>query len=324
MSLNDSTSSASASPTWERAVLEELALATIREQRSRRRWTIFFRLVTLALLAAFVYFVWDAMRGSGDDSSSASPHAALIHIDGVIDADGEAGSERVVSALQTAFDDSGAKAVILRINSPGGSPVQAGIINDEIQRLRALHTEVPVYAVIEDVGASGAYYVAAAADRIFVNKASLVGSIGVIMEGFGATEALARLGIERRLITAGENKGLLDPFLPQRPEQVAHVKNMVDEIHQQFIAAVRQGRGDRLKETPETFSGLVWTGTRSIEMGLADDYGSVDSVAREVVQTTTLIDYTVQDGIAERFAKRIGLALGMGAARTLAQGTQLR
>lgn len=328
MSLNESSSSVSGTdrvtPVWERAVLEELAMSTIREQRSRRRWSIFFRLVTLALLLGGAALIYGAVRGFGTDASASDPHTALINIDGVIDADGDAGSERIVAALQAAFGDAGTRAVVLRINSPGGSPVQSGIISDEIHRLRAAHADKPIYAVIEDLGASGAYYIAAAADQIYVNRASLVGSIGVIMEGFGATEAMQRLGIERRVIKAGDNKALLDPFQPRDPVQVAHVTQMVNEIHQQFISAVRQGRGDRLKETPEMFSGLVWTGARSVELGLADGLGTVDSVARDLVQVDTIVDYTVRDSVAERFAKRVGVAFGAGAFRAAFQGSPLR
>jgi protease-4 len=311
-------------PVWERAVLEELALSTIREQRSRRRWSIFFRLLTVALLLGGAALVYQAVRGFGEDTSASDPHTALINIDGVIDADGDAGSERIVAALQAAYGDKGTRAVVLRINSPGGSPVQSGIIYDEINRLRSAHNDKPVYAVIEDLGASGAYYIAAAADQIYVNRASLVGSIGVIMEGFGATEAMQKLGIERRVIKAGDNKALLDPFQPQSPAQVAHVTQMVNEIHQQFITAVRQGRGDRLRETPDMFSGLVWTGARSVELGLADGLGTVDSVARELVQADTIVDYTVRDSVAERFAKRVGVAFGAGALKAALQGTSLR
>ena len=329
MSLNETPSSASGVsdrglPVWERAVLEELAMSTIREQRSRRRWSIFFRLLTLALVLGGAALIYTTVKGLGTDDSASEPHTALIKIEGAIDADGDAGSERIVAALQAAFGDSGTRAVVLRINSPGGSPVQSGIISDEIHRLRAANADKPVYAVIEDLGASGAYYIAAAADQIYVNRASLVGSIGVIMEGFGATEAMQRLGIERRVIKAGDNKALLDPFQPRDPVQVAHATQMVNEIHQQFITAVRQGRGDRLRETPDMFSGLVWTGARSVELGLADGLGTVDSVARDLVQVDTIVDYTVRDSVAERFAKRVGVAFGAGAFRAAFQGSNLR
>lgn len=329
MSLNETPSSASGVsdrglPVWERAVLEELAMSTIREQRSRRRWSIFFRLLTLALVLGGAALIYTTVKGLGSDNSASEPHIAMIKIEGAIDADGDAGSERIVAALQAAFGDSGTRAVVLRINSPGGSPVQSGIISDEIHRLRAANADKPVYAVIEDLGASGAYYIAAAADQIYVNRASLVGSIGVIMDGFGAVEAMQRLGIERRVIKAGDNKALLDPFQPQDPVQVAHATQMVNEIHQQFIAAVRQGRGDRLRETPDMFSGLVWTGARSVELGLADGLGTVDSVARDLVQVDTIVDYTVRDSVAERFAKRVGVAFGAGAFRAAFQSGNLR
>jgi len=329
MSFNETPSSASGVPdrglpVWERAVLEELAMSTIREQRSRRRWSIFFRLLTLALVLGGAALIYTTVKGLGADNSASEPHIAMIKIEGTIDADGDAGSERIVAALQAAFGDSGTRAVVLRINSPGGSPVQSGIISDEIHRLRAANADKPVYAVIEDLGASGAYYIAAAADQIYVNRASLVGSIGVIMEGFGAVEAMQRLGIERRVIKAGDNKALLDPFQPRDAVQVAHATQMVNEIHQQFISAVRQGRGDRLRETPDMFSGLVWTGARSVELGLADGLGTVDSVARDLVQVDTIVDYTVRDSVAERFAKRVGVAFGAGAFRAAFQGSALR
>ena len=206
--------------------------------------------------------------------------------------------------------------VILRINSPGGSPVQAGLINDEIRRLRSKHPETPLYAVVEDVCASGGYYVAAAADKIYVNKASIVGSIGVLMDGFGFTGTMEKLGVDRRLLTAGNNKGFLDPFSPQNPNQTAHAQVMLDDIHQQFIDVVKTGRGARLKETPEMFSGLMWTGDQSVKLGLADDFGSVDSVARDVIKAEKVLDYSVRDNIAERFARR----LGAGAVNSLWKG----
>jgi protease-4 len=216
----------------------------------------------------------------------------------------------LIGALNSAFDDKNTKAVVLRINSPGGSPVQAGQVFDEIKRLRGIHSQTPLYVVVDDICASGGYYIAAAGDKIFVDKASLVGSIGVLMDGFGFTEGMKKLGVERRLLTAGENKGFLDPFSPLQADQQMHAKLMLEEIHQQFIQMVRQGRGNRLKETPEMFSGLVWSGARSIELGLADALGSVDTVARDVVKVEDIIDYTPQEGLADRLARRIGTAAG--------------
>jgi protease-4 len=222
----------------------------------------------------------------------------------------------MIESLQSAFKEKNVAGVVVRINSPGGSPVQAGLINDEIRRLRAKHPETPLYAVVEDICASGSYYVAVAADKIYVDKASIVGSIGVLMDGFGFTGTMDRLGVDRRLLTAGNNKGFLDPFSPPNPNQMAHAQVMLDDIHQQFIDVVKTGRGARLKETPEMFSGLMWTGDKSIKLGLADDFGSVDSVARDVIKAEKVLDYSVKDNIAERFAKR----LGAGAVNSLWKG----
>ncbi|VCU72118.1 Putative signal peptide peptidase SppA [Pigmentiphaga humi] len=300
---------------WERDVLEKMVFASIREQRARRRWSIFFRLVALTAVVLIVLAATGVLfRGS--TSGVPAAHTALVNLDGVIDADGEASAEKINAALQAAFDEGGAKGVVLRINSPGGSPVQAGMIYDEIRRLRALHPDKPVYAVVEEICASGGYYVAAAADRIYVNRASVVGSIGVIMEGFGFTGLMDKLGVERRLVVSGENKAMLDPFSPANPSQQAHAQALVKEIYQQFVEAVREGRGDRLQETPDMFSGLVWTGARSIDLGLADDLGTVEGVARDVIQAEDVVDYTVRENFAERVAKRVGVSFGAGVART--------
>jgi protease-4 len=221
---------------------------------------------------------------------------------------GNASADNITGALQSAFKDKNTQGVVLRINSPGGSPVQAGIIYDEIKRLRAKHPDIPMYAVVEDVCASGGYYIAAATDRIFVDKASIVGSIGVRMDQFGFVEAIDKLGVERRSITSGENKAFLDPFLPVEAGQVTHAKDMLGQIHRQFIDVVKKGRGNRLKESPDLFSGLFWTGEKSIELGLADGYGSLDSVARDVVKAETIVDYTQKQNFAERLAQRFGAA----------------
>jgi protease-4 len=266
---------------------------------------------------------WALLANRGGVVATDVPHTALVDIRDTIAADTDASADNIVPALRAAFEDPGAKAVVLRINSPGGSPVQSGIINDEIRRLKALHGK-KVYAVVEEVCASGAYYIAVAADEIFVDKASLVGSIGVLMEGFGFPEAMARLGIERRLLTAGENKGMLDPFSPQNEQQVAHAKAMIGQVHRQFIDAVRAGRGERLKETPQTFSGLFWNGEEAIALGLADRYGNLGQVAREVVKAEDIIDYTPQGNIAERLARRFGAEAGRGAMQALRDGWSLR
>lgn len=296
---------------WERKVLEKVALAAVQEQRRARRWGIFFKLLIFAYLTVVLALTinWDAM-----DSEKSARHTALVEMQGVIQAKGDANADDIVSALQAAFDDKGAAGIILRINSPGGSPVQAGIINDEIGRLRARHADKPLYVVIEDICASGGYYVAAAGDKIYVDKASIVGSIGVLMDGFGFTGSMDKLGVERRLLTAGQNKGFLDPFSPQNERHKEHAQGMLNDIHQQFIDVVRKGRGARLKETPEMFSGLMWTGAKSIELGLADGYGTVDSVARDILKAEEIRDYTVKPNFAEKFARQFGAqaAAGLG------------
>ena len=301
-------------PAWERATLEKLAFAALNEQRSARRWKIFFRLTWL-LVAVLV--AWAALDQSTSGASKLAPHTAVVDIKGEIAAGAEASAELVVAAMRSALEDEGSQALVLLINSPGGSPVQAGMINDEILRLKAKHGK-PVYAVVEETCASAAYYIAAAADEIFVDKASIVGSIGVLMDGFGFTGTMEKLGVERRLLTAGENKGFLDPFSPQTQTQREYAQTMLDQIHQQFIGVVKAGRGDRLKPTPETFSGLFWTGQQAIEMGLADKLGSLDFVAREVVKAEDIIDYTRRENVAERLVKRFGAAMGVGAAKALA------
>ena len=294
-------------PQWERTLLEKIALGSLKEQRSRRRWGIFFKLAVLAyLVALLVLFVdWDSPEKLVD-----SKHTALINVRGTIEPTGDSSAEKINGALQSAFEDKGTAGIIMRINSPGGSPIQAGIINDEIRRLRAKHPAIPLYAVVEDICASGSYYVAVAADKIYVDKASIVGSIGVLMDGFGFTGMMDKLGVERRLMTAGENKGFLDPFSPQDEKQNEYARVLLGEIHQQFIDVVRKGRGDRLKETPEIFSGLMWTGSQSIALGLADGYGTVDSVARDVIKVEKMVDFSVKENIAERVAKRLGAEMG--------------
>ena len=290
-------------PQWERALLEKIALGSLKEQRSRRRWGIFFKLAVLAYLTAVLFLVVD--WGSPEKLVD-SKHTALINLRGAIDATGDSSAEKISGALQSAFEDKGTAGVIMRINSPGGSPVQAGIVYDEIRRLRSKYPEIPLYVVVEDLCASGGYYIASAADKIFVDKASILGSIGVLMDGFGFTGTMEKAGVERRLLTAGANKGFLDPFSPQAETHKAHAQSMLNDIHQQFIDVVKTGRGQRLKETPEMFSGLMWTGVQSIQLGLADELGSIDSVARDVIKAEKVFDYSVKDNIAERFAKRLG------------------
>ncbi|MDQ5881039.1 MAG: protease [Pseudomonadota bacterium] len=288
---------------WERQLLEKLAMGVLQEQKAKRRWGIFFKSLAFAYFIAVLVLVVD---WGNPEKLTDGKHTAVVYLHGTIEPKGEASAENLIASLQSAFEDKGTAGVVLRINSPGGSPVQSGIVYDEIRRLRVKYPEVPLYAVVEDLCASGGYYVAAAADKIFVDKASIVGSIGVLMDGFGFTSGMDKLGIERRLLTAGENKGFLDPFSPQDARQREHAQVMLNDIHKQFIDVVRQGRGQRLKETPEIFSGLMWTGAQSIQLGLADGFGTVDTVARDVIKAEKTVDYSVHENIAERFAKRLG------------------
>ena len=308
---------------WERKVLEKVALAAIVEQRAARRWGVVFKLLLLVYLFA-VLFVGIGWIKHGDYKSPGK-HTALVELRGVIAADSKASADNVTTGLQAAFKDGNTQGVVLRINSPGGSPVQAGYINDEIRRLRGQYPNIPLYAVVEDICASGGYYVAAAADRIYVDKASVVGSIGVVMDGFGFTGTMEKLGVERRALTAGENKAFLDPFSPLNPAHKEFAEKMLGEIHQQFISVVRNGRGKRLKESPEIFSGLVWVGQKSIELGLADALGSVDSVARDVIKAEDVVDFTVHENIAERVARKFGAAMAESLLKiSTAGGAQLR
>jgi protease-4 len=302
--------SAQKADNWEREVLEKLAFATLKEQRLRRRWGIFFK---FAFLFVIVFALWMAFDLGGGDVEPVGTHTALIEIDGTIETGTSGAADNVIPALNRAYADDTAVGVILRINSPGGSPVQAGMINDEIARLRKAYPRKPLYVVVDEICASGGYYIAAAADKIYVNKASIVGSIGVLMDGFGFTGLMNKLGVERRLLTAGENKGFMDPFSPQSPKQAGYAQEMLNEVHQQFINVVRQGRGKRLKETPETFSGLFWSGEKAVEIGLADGFGTVDTVARDELKAEDIVDYTQHEGLSERLLKKFGGAVGTAA-----------
>ncbi len=298
---------ASGDNAWAHDVLERLAFSSIREQRRTRRWNIFFKLLFFSYLALLLFLYWPG--GIGEDGRKGE-HTALVEIRGVI-ADGqEASADNIISGLRRAFDNSDAEAIILRINSPGGSPVQAGYVNDEIARLRDKHPGKKVYAVVTDICASGGYYIAAAADEIYADKASIVGSIGVLIDGFGFVDTLEKLGVERRLITAGESKGFLDPFSPLKDEDLGHVRAMLGDVHQQFISIVREGRGDRLNGDDRTlFSGLTWTGEASLDLGLIDGLGSSSYVAREIIGAERIVDYTYRRPVFERFADRIGVVL---------------
>ena len=310
---------AAARPAWD-GVSEQFARDYMLDRRSERRWRVFFRLVwlTVFVLIALAFFGARSLATAPN-----GPHTALVEVRGEIASDTEASAENLVSALKSAFEDEGARAVVLRINSPGGSPVQAGIVNDEIKRLKALHGK-KVYVVVEEVCASGAYYIAAAADEIYTDKASIVGSIGVLMDSFGFTEVMQRLGVERRLLTAGENKAIGDPFSPMSDKQRAFTQALLDQVHQQFIRVVKEGRGERLKESPDTFSGLFWNGEEAVKLGLADKLGNLDFVAREVVKAEEVIDYTLRENVAERLAKRFGASIGAGVVRALQGSVGLR
>jgi protease IV len=301
---------------WQRDTIEKLATSALTEQKTARRWSTFFKGLMFAYLFIILFL---ALGWLGGGKSISGKHTALIDVAGVIEAGGDVNADSFMSSLHDAYDDKGTKGIILRINSPGGSPVQAGIINDEIRRMKAMHKDIPVYAVVEDICASGGYYIAAAADKIYVDKGSIVGSIGVLMDGYGFTETMKKVGVERRLMTAGENKAMLDPFSPLNPKHQALAQTMLNEIHEQFKTVVRQGRGNRLKETPETFSGLFWSGEQSIKLGLADALGSADFVAREVIKHEEIKDFTQQEDFTSRIAKRIGASASASFGETLAR-----
>jgi protease-4 len=305
---------------WARGIIERLASEGLREMQRARRWGIFFKLLTLLLLFSALILIAgtlsESARGCLDKCT------ALVEMRGELDADGPVSADNVMAGLQAAFKSKGTQGVVLRINSPGGSPVQAGMINDEIRRLRAIYPGTPLYAVVEEVCASGAYYVAV--DKIYVDKASLIGSIGVIIDGFGFVGAMDKLGIERRAITAGANKTFLDPFSPLTTPQRDYAQEMIEGIHQQFIAAVKAGRGTRLKESPDLFSGLVWNGARGVDMGLADGLGSIDYVAREVIKAEDVVDFTVKENLTERLTRRFGAALANGVLSTAQHGFHWR
>jgi protease-4 len=312
MSAVDPSSSDNFSAT-QNTLLNQFARAYLDQQRREKRWRWFWRIVWIGVA---VTMIWATVQNVPSAKSPVSPHTALVEIRGAIGADTEANGDNLLAALRSAFEDAGAQAVVLRINSPGGSPVQAGLVNDEVRRLKALHKK-KVYAVCEEMCASAAYYIAVSADQIFVDKASMVGSIGVLMDGFGFIGIMDKVGVERRLMTAGANKGMLDPFSPRSPQHEGFAQAMLDQIHQQFIQVVRQGRGKRLKETPETFSGLFWNGQQAVDLGLADHVGSLDQIARDVVKAEDIIDYTQKENLAERLAKRFGAAFGAGAVHAM-------
>jgi protease-4 len=313
-SASSKNSKSSSDGNWERDILNRLAFASLNEQRRSRRWGIFFKVLTFIYIGAVLfYFPLDLQ----ETTITRGPHTALVEVDGVIASDSEASADLIVTGLRAAFKDKNTKGVILRINSPGGSPVQAGYVYDEIKRLRKKHENTKVYAVIVDVCASGGYYIAAAADEIYADKASLVGSIGVLMNGFGFVGTMDKLGVERRLITAGEHKGMMDPFSPLKKEDQQHMQNMIDGVHQQFINVVKEGRGDRLKDNPDLFSGLIWNGDESVELGLVDALGSSSYVAREIIGAEKIVDFTPRANFIDRFANQLGASVAKMMMQTL-------
>ena len=312
----------SPNPNWERQALEHLLLENLKETRKARRWRAVLRVLTLLVIVGALLSIFDFhLPGKG---MGVEKHTALVTLEGEISSSSMANAMDINSSLLSAFESESSAGVVLRINSPGGSPVQAGMINDEIHRLRKLYPKKPFYVVVEDICASGGYYVAVAADQILVDKASLVGSIGVIMEGFGFTGLMDKLGVTRRMITSGSNKGMMDPFSKENPKQNEMVKTMIDEIHQQFIAVVKEGRGDRLKDVPDLFSGRIWNGEQAVKIGLADGYGTVDTVARDIFKAPDILDYTMKENFAERVAKRFGAEAGAAAGKALVKMPDLK
>ncbi len=300
---------------WQQEVINRLAFAALDEQRRSRRWNILFRTLFLAYLLMIFFAIY--LPDSGKTGITVGKHTALVDLQGVISASSEASADNIVSGLRAAFEDKNTAGVILRINSPGGSPVQAGYVYDEIKRLRKKYPDTKLYAVVSDICASGGYYIAAAADEIYADKASIVGSIGVLMDSFGFVGAMEKLGIERRLYTAGKNKGMLDPFSKEKPEDVAHIKTLLGNIHQQFIDVVREGRGDRLKENDDIFSGMFWTGETGVELGLVDALGNSSYVAREIIKEENIVDFTAKPNYLERLTKRFGASIGQAMAQAL-------
>jgi protease-4 len=306
--FNDDFEKMSKKDNWEKKLVEDLAYASIREKRTARRWGIFFKLATLGYFIALIVLYYSPLE-PGKLEKKADKYTALIDVNEVISADTKSSADYIVTALRDAFEDEKAKGVILRMNTPGGSPVQAGYVNDEIYRLRALYPDKKVYAVITDLCASGGYYIAAAADEIYADKGSMVGSIGVLMNSFGFENAIEKIGVTRRLYTAGDHKGFLDPFTEPKDQDVSHAKTMLSNIHKQFVEVVKKGRGDKLKDDPLLFSGYVWTGEQSLELGLVDKLGSSSYVAREVIGAEEIKDFTVSEAFLDRFAKKLGASM---------------
>jgi protease-4 len=302
---------------WTRQLIERLVFATLTEQRRGRRWGIFFKLIFLVILLALILPIQWGTIPWGGGAGIGGRHTALVKVEGLISPGADTNAEHFISGLRSAFEDDDTAGVILYINSPGGSPVQAGEMFDEIMRLREAHPKVPVYAVAADICASGGYYVAAAAQEIYANRASIIGSIGVRAGSFGFTEAIGKLGIERRLYTAGTNKSFLDPFEPSQPEDVSHMQDMLNTIHRQFIKAVEQGRGERLTPAREIYSGLVWTGEQSTDLGLIDGLANTRYVAEQLIGASNIVDFTRRPKALERLLTNIESRLSRTLARIL-------
>lgn len=298
----------STNPQWEKETIEKLLLTNLKEQRSKRRWGIFFKLLFFGYVFLMTWALWPHNIGL---TALAKPHVAKIDIDGEISAESDASADNIIDSLHDAYSDSNTQAIILDINSPGGSAVEAATVYDEIIREKQVHKNIKVYAVCGDDCASAAYYMASAADDIYANKASLVGSIGVLIDSFGFTDAMSKLGVQRRLFTAGDHKGFLDPFSPENPADIKYAQGMLDSVHTQFIQSVEQGRGKRLKMTPDIFSGLVWTGNQAIDLGLIDGFGTTDSVARDIIKNKNIVDYTQQPGFFDKFAYNVGASISV-------------
>jgi protease-4 len=296
---------------WEREIVEKLAFAAITEQRRSRRWGIFFKLLMFGYLLA-VLGIAMYPKFKQEIGGSGKNHTAVINLVGMIAEDQNANAESIIDSLRDAVKDKNTKGIIIHANSPGGSPVQSAYVYDEIKKIKKEHPDLPIHAVVSDICASGCYYVVSAVDKIFASPASLIGSIGVIMDSFGFVDTMQKLGVERRLLTAGEHKALLDPFSPGKPDEQQYMQNLINQVHKQFIDAVRKGRGSRLKETPDMFSGLVWTGEESVKLGVVDAMGSQDSVAKDVIGAETLVDFTQQERLVDRIAGKLGASLGLG------------
>jgi len=307
---------------WEREIIEKLALAAVTEQTRARRWGVFFKsLVFIYLFVMFGMAIYPKIKQDlGVDSKY---HTAVIDVVGIIAEDKDANAASIIESLRDAVKDKNTKGIILHSNSPGGSPVQSAYVYEEIRNIKKEHPDLPVYAVVSDICASGCYYIASASDKIFVNQSSLIGSIGVLMEGFGYVDGMQKLGVERRLLTAGAHKAMLDPFSPPKEDETRYMQGLLDQVHQQFIGAVKAGRGDRLKETPDMFSGLVWTGEAGVKLGVADGFGNDDHVARDIIGAEKLVDFTQQGSLIDKMAGKLGASFGQ-AIGSLIQGPSLR